>query len=331
MNPRICSLWIAAAAIGLSTTSQAQEAELQSCPAADADCGARAFARGTSSFDAGDYASAEKWFSIAAQADPHPVVLFNQALSEARLRKFTSAVARFRVVLEHPDLDPVVRARVERELSAAEARQARVSIEGPRSGEASVFLDGESVTPSGDEIRMDPGSHHVKVELGSEVVYDQQLELTEGERVRLRVSGRTRAIDVVVVPGSTPKPPPPPAPAPPARPPPRSGLPPVVFYAAAAGTLAVAGVTVWSGLDVNRAHEDYRADLPRLSQAEADQRVEDGHDRELRTNLLLGGTLVLAAGTAVLGLVLVDWSGMERSMQTSVVLTPLGGGVTGRF
>jgi hypothetical protein len=92
-------------------------------------------------------------------------------------------------------------------------------------------------------------------------------------------------------------------------------------------------LTVWSGLDVQSAYDDYREDLRELSQAQADRRVDEGHGRELRTNLLLGATVLGAAGTAVLGLVFVDWSGSGAVAppSTGLSLTPFGAAASGRF
>jgi len=77
-------------------------------------------------------------------------------------------------------------------------------------------------------------------------------------------------------------------------------------------------VTLWSGLDTLRAHRAYESDLPRLDQAEVNSRVATGHDLELRTNILIGATGVLAAGTAALGIFYTRWG-------TPVVRPTVGG------
>jgi hypothetical protein len=168
---------------------------------------------------------------------------------------------------------------------------------------------------------IDPGPHRVRIISGSSVVLDQELELTPGERVELRVGERSRRIDVVVVPDAVPKavaPPPPPPPLPP-PPRPRRPVPAAWFYAGLGATAVVTGVTVWSGIDTKNAFSDYERDLPKLSQSEADERVSDGHGRELRTNLLLAGSIACAAGSAVLGIWFVDFGGKA---QARALLTP---------
>jgi hypothetical protein len=83
-------------------------------------------------------------------------------------------------------------------------------------------------------------------------------------------------------------------------PPARRRWPPAVFWGAAAATAVVAGVTVWSGLDVLGAHETYRSNPTRDG-------YNDGRSRERRTNWLLGGTAVLAVSTALIGIFATDF------------------------
>ena len=94
---------------------------------------------------------------------------------------------------------------------------------------------------------------------------------------------------------------------------PRRGLAPIWFFAAAGTTAVLTGLTIWSGLDTQHAFTSYEQQLPNLSQAEADRRVSEGHARERRTNLLLPGSLLGAAGSAVLGLWFVDFGGGQRA------------------
>ena len=118
---------------------------------------------------------------------------------------------------------------------------------------------------------------------------------------------------VVVVPvAATPVPAPVKAP-PPAPPPPRAGISPVWLYAGIGATAVLTGLTVWSGVDTQRAYSDYRRDRPGLTQDEAEARVDDGHARERRTNFLLAGSLLGAAGSTVLGVWLVDFSPAPRT------------------
>ena len=92
--------------------------------------------------------------------------------------------------------------------------------------------------------------------------------------------------------------------------------------------MVLTGFTVWSGLDTRSAFSDYERDLPTLTQAEADARVSNGHSRELRTNLLLTGSLLCGAGSAVLGIWFVDFGAQKHAR---VGVAPNAVTLSGRF
>jgi hypothetical protein len=315
----------------LATPALAEEPAANPCPEQDATaCGRRHFEAGTQLFEKGDFAGAAAAFQLALSERPHPVIRFNLALSFMRLGRPSAAVEQLNLVQTDPATDGDLRGRAEREQRTANQSLSRVTFRLADPTRESVELDGAIVKlGSSNELAVDPGTHHVRVSSGGAVVLDQELELAPGERVELRVGERSRRIDVVVVPDA--RPPQPiekPLPPPPRPPPPRARLSPVWFYAGAGATVVLTGLTVWSGLDTQSALSDYEHDLPRLSQAEADERVQSGHARELRTNLLLGGSLLCGAGTAVLGIWFVDL-GHER--QASVGLAPNAVRLYGRF
>jgi hypothetical protein len=318
------------AAALLTTNAAWAEEPAVDCTDQDATaCGRLHFEAGTAAFERADYPAAAAEFQAAIEQRAHPVIRFNLALSLARLGKPTAALEQLRLVQVDAEADKDLRARAAREENGAQQALARVSFRLSDPRRERVELDGAPVDLRGKpELGLDPGSHHVRVISGSSVVLDQDLDLAPGERVELRVGERSRRIDVVVVPpdGTVPEKPKPRPVAPP--PTPRKPLSPVWFYAAAGGTVVLTGVTVWSALDTQSAFDDYELALPRLTQSEADRRVSDGHALELRTNLLLAGSVVAAAGTAVLGIWLVDFSGGGRAQ---VGLAPGRVAVSGRF
>lgn len=295
-------------------------------------CGRKHFEVGTQAFERGDYSGAAAEFQAALSQRPHPVIRFNLALSLARIGKPSAALEQLRLVQEDSAAEKDLRARAAREQRSAEQALARITFRLSDPTRERVELDsGPIVLSRQGELSVDPGSHHVRVISNSSVVLDQDLELSPGERVELRVGERSRRIDVVVVPDAAPVGAGPlktPVAAPPPAPPTSSSLSPVWFYSAAGATAVLGGLTVWSGLDTKGAHADYERDLPTLSQTQADERVRDGHSRERRTNLLLAGSIVCGAGTAVLGLWFVDFSGTPRAR---VGLTPSSVVLGGRF
>jgi hypothetical protein len=92
-------------------------------------------------------------------------------------------------------------------------------------------------------------------------------------------------------------------------------LSPAVFWIGAAASLALAGVTTWSGLDALSA----KRDLPKAPSPEQSDTVRA---KVLRTDLLLAGTLLVGGLTAYAGFSLVDW----RGGGASAVVAPLPGG-----
>ncbi|MEO6600423.1 MAG: tetratricopeptide repeat protein [Polyangiaceae bacterium] len=281
------------------------------CPSNDETvCGRQQFQAGTRAFVRGEFEDARRAFQAALALRPHPVIRYNLAVCWARLGKPSAAVAELRLVLGDAEADKALRARSERELRLAEQAQAHVSFTLSDPGRDRLELDGVRVDPANREFAVDPGLHHARITSGASVVLDQDLELATGERIELRVGQRSRRIDVVVVSDPTLAADGAAASSPAVRPDyARHGLSPTWFIAAAGTTAVLTGLTIWSGLDTRSAHSEYESRLPTLTQAEADRRVSDGHSRELRTNLLLSGSLLCAAGTAVLGIWFVDFGG----------------------
>lgn len=294
-------------------------------------CGRYQFEAGTSAFERGDFADAVARFRSALAQRPHPVIRFNLALALLRLGQMTAAIAELQQVETDPEADKTLKERAERERRGAEQALAHIYFKLSDPSRERVELDGNPVNLSAaQDLTLEPGSHHVRVISNAAVVLDQELELAAGERVELRVGERSRRIDVVVVPVAAPPASPTvsPRPVPPPAPPPRAALSPAWLYAGVGATVVLTGFTVWSGIDTRHAYSDYRRDLPGLTQAEADERVDNGHRRELRTNLLLTGSLLCGAGSAVLGIWFVDFSGKGR---TSLAVSPSSVALSGKF
>ncbi len=319
--------WLAAALLFPAHLAAAEPAA-PDCPERDATvCGRKHFERGAQAFEKGDFAASVTAFQAALTQRPHPVIRFNLALALARLGRPSAAIEQLRLVQSDAATDKELRGRAEREQKSAEQALSRVTFRLSDPTRERVELDGAAVDLAAQgELAIDPGTHHVRVISNSSIVLDQELELSPGERVELRVGERSRRIDVVVVP----EPGAPRATTAPLVPVQVSSgkLSPTLFYVGVGATVVLTGLTVWSGVNTNRAYDDYQRDLPQLTQAEADERVKDGHSRELRTNLLLAGSVVAGAGTAVVGLWFTDFSGSKKA---SVAFGPSAVVVSGRF
>jgi len=134
----------------------------------------------------------------------------------------------------------------------------------------------------------------------------------------------------------------------PASPPPPP-IPRWAFYSSLGATVALGAVTVWSGIDANNGVSAYEsaarsASSPGINngtsptpQQQAESLLEEGRQKERRTNILIGVTAGMAVGTAVLG-VFTNWKGESRDaaskrIEPLIGVTSKGGALTikGRF
>ncbi len=135
------------------------------------------------------------------------------------------------------------------------------------------------------------------------------------------------------------------APAPPPPPP----VPRWAFFSSLGATVALGAVTVWSGVDANKGVNAYEsaartASSPGINNGAsptpeeiAQSLLEEGRDKERRTNILIGVTAGMAVTTAVLG-VFTNWKGESRAaaskrIEPSIGVSSKGGALTikGRF
>jgi hypothetical protein len=135
------------------------------------------------------------------------------------------------------------------------------------------------------------------------------------------------------------------APAPPPPPP----VPRWAFFSSLGATVALGAVTAWSGIDANNGVAAYEsaarsASSPGINsggsptpQDQAQSLLEEGRQKERRTNILIGVTAGMAVTTAVLG-VFTNWKGESRDaaskrIEPSIGVSTKGGALTikGRF
>jgi hypothetical protein len=257
-------------------------------------CGKQAFEAGIEAYQRGDFAAALTWFRRAQVLKPHPVILFNVALAEARSGLLLEATQHFDQVFNDPNTpaDKLDAARSERDRAAALLASITVDRQ-----DARLMVDGVEASGSPPLVRVNPGAHHVRVLVAQRVVVDRNVELDSGERLELSLA----------LPAShepEPEPPPPPPPSAADRP---SGLGPTWVYVGAGLTVVLGGLSVWSGLDASSAYADFEDQAPSLSADEARERVDQGQAKDLRTHVLLGATAAVALATGGIALFAVDW------------------------
>lgn len=289
-------------------------------------CGRQAFERGVTAYRDGDFESAIREFRAALSFKWHPSIALNLGLAEVKAGLYSAAVREFDAVLASSASDEKLRGQAAAEKERASAEQASIELDTGEGPPPVVRIDGASVNASAP-VMVDPGLHHVEIEMPGGSVVRRDVTLAVREHLRLSID-RTR--EIVVVPRTEPErtkaaPPAPPVPPPPLH---HHGVAPVWFFVGAGTTVVVAAVATWSALDTESAFDAYGRDLPRLSQAEANERVHDGHALETRTNVLWGVTGVFALGATALGVFFVDW---KPSAESAFAVGP--GAVTyrGRF
>jgi hypothetical protein len=77
---------------------------------------------------------------------------------------------------------------------------------------------------------------------------------------------------------------------------------PVFVYFGGAVTLALGGITIWSGLDTLQQKDAFDKNPTQAN-------LDSGRTKELRTNVLIGATAAVGVVTAVTALFLIDWKG----------------------
>jgi len=306
-----------ALALTLVGLSVAPSLRAEECTGEPAVCGRTEFEAGVAAFKSGDFQSARDHFEAAYGYRAHPVVLFNLALAESRLGHSLKALSQLDQVLADPQLPKDLKPRVEDERARADQAVATIEIDAGSGAEA--LVDDAKVSGSPAVARVDAGTHRVRVMDQGRTVLDRSVRVRAGERLRLAVD---RSREVVVEPGRNPEKDTGGS---------RAGPSPVWFYAGLGLTAVLGGVTIWSGLDTQSAFDKYETDLPTLTQAEADQRVEDGHKKETRTNVLIAATSLAAVGTAALAVFVVDWGGGNKKPTTGLAVGPGSIQAFGRF
>lgn len=272
-------------------------------------CGKREFDRGIAAYQNGRFAEAIDDFSRAEHLTPHPAILFNLALAELAHGEASAAAHDFQAVVADVRSDGKLRNKARQQLTLAESRSALITLDIPTTATTRLVVDGRTVPDVSTGVRVDPGLHWIQLTAGGRITVDHSVHLEAGEHLRLSMEVKTDAV---------------------APPPSRSTtLPPGVAYATAGLTVALTGAAVWSGLDTLHARDAYERDLPTLTQAQAQARLDDGHVKELRTNLLVGGAVLSAAATAGIALFLVDWAPAPRHAEIGVSLGSIA--VRGEF
>lgn len=279
-----------------------------------------AYERAIKAHERGDFASAAREFARADRLIPNDSVL-KDAIGEA-LRADDAPFGAMLVArsARSPD-NAALQAVAAKANEAFRGRAGRIEIE---CASCKAELDGSSPDPDADRW-LTVGPHVVVLTEEAHPDYrdEHRIDVSPLETTRVRfVPPPARAIARPALQ---------PAPAPPAAPhvaP--GGISPAWFWLGAGLTVALAGATTLSGLDVSSRRRDFSDQgCARVGSDTCDAVASDGRGAVTRTNVLLGATALLGAAT-VATVFLVRWK--------PTLTTSLGAGsngmrlaLTGRF
>jgi tetratricopeptide (TPR) repeat protein len=280
----------------------------------DREKAAEAYDQGTAAYLAKNYEDAAHWFERAYRFAPTSAALLQAVRSHAKSENVLRAA---NLALELRDEHPQdARARKVADTVIERASKDYVLIQTQCESACTLELDGALVR--GSTFYMTPGVEHVL-----KAAFDQ------GE-TRMEVDGEPG--DELSVTFREPLPPPPPP------------VPRAAFFSSLGATVALGAVTIWSGIDANRGVEAYEsaartASSPGINSATsptpaetAEALLDEGQQKERRTNILIGVTAGMAVGTAVLG-VFTNWKNESRTarrIEPSVGVARQGGGLSVR-
>jgi hypothetical protein len=323
-----------AVAIGAGTLCATQPAFAQDVAAA-----ANAFARAQKAELAGDHAAAAELYELADSLAPAPEALRSALKARKTAGDLPAAAVLAEELLRRHADDKRSKELADATLAEAKEKLMRYEVKcQPRA--CSVIVDGAA---AGTEAKathvlyIEPGKHEIGASFGTLQAEPQSVQGDAGrdgvlsfeappepERPRgasgapSSTSGGVTA-DLGADGGVQPA---------------DGGLPPWMFVTGAVVTVGLGAVSVWSGLDVLSAHDDYKG------ASRTEQTYQEGRDKEKRTNILIGATAAAGLATAVLT-VFTDWGGSTRStaahnpyrLRTGALWTPGGGAlnVEGRF
>jgi hypothetical protein len=277
------------------------------------------FREGELYFSKHDYPRAAKLFEEAYSIAPHPDALLNAVDARERAGELLVA-ARLceRLRKDYPN-DKNANEEVAERIARLTPKLGRLELV-VHPGVTAVKVDSEVIGPPAPAQAgalptaiwwVDPGDHSVSATT-TKGPLSRNVNVVAGAKQSVVLEEQATA------PVEPVKPPPPPA---------DDGKPlhPAVFFVGLGLTAGAGGVLAWSGIDTLGAYDDYEA-------APTQSGLDDGRDRQLRTNILIGVTAGLGAATAAVGIFATEWSeigGSETALRLE--LTPSLASLSGRF
>lgn len=288
-----------------------------SAPAgADVPAAARAFSEGQAAQMEGKYERAADSFELAFQLAPSKEALRSAARMRMQAGHLARAANQAELLLAQYPNDPPSVTLAKEILAKATPELCKLAVTCEAPG-CSISADGRAISMNVAEahvVYLTPGDLQLELSFdGAQAT--RKVEARAGVSIELRVDAPPRKA----------KPAEPTTEVKPEKPvakvaKPKTGLPRTVVYVGAGVTAALGAATLWSGLDTQSAHDDY-------VKAPTDDGWDDGRQKQLRTNILLGATAAAAVTTAVIAVYFTKWSNERKS----VAVTPTSTGATVGF
>jgi len=143
------------------------------------------FQRGRAAMKSGDCKTAVQLLGESQALDPAVGTALNLAICEEKLGKLQSAIAHFEFVIDRAPESDTRRTFAEKRVSDLEARVAWLSVElAPGQPSIEVLLDGEPLDGAAraKPVRLDPGLHELALRDSARILFQERLNLREGER-----------------------------------------------------------------------------------------------------------------------------------------------------
>ncbi len=264
------------------------------------DAAKRAYDRGASAYDAGDYATAASELLRADEIVSSDITL-ELALKAAVKADDPSLAMRLADRAEGRSKSPSLSA-------AAEAARTKM---GPRTGKITVSChQGMACTATLDDAPI-ATAQPTWISTGEHRVVFDAAGKRQAFTVRVAAKASVDVVQSAVLPSTEPAAPPPPDPGSAAD---RSGgISPAWFWASLGVTAVFGGACVASAIDTKNKHDAFVA-------RPSSELSEGGADAQLRTNLFLASAGVSAVAAAVLGLFFVQWGKADAHTARARVL-----------
>jgi hypothetical protein len=278
---------------------------------------AKDFLEGDRAFKDGDYRHAAESYERAYHRVPHYSALWNAARSWDHANEPARAANLYSRYLREAPPRARDRNSAQRLLRALSNRLARLEIHA--TDVTDVRVDDTPVdAPS---VYVTPGAHVVEGKTSDGTAVRQSSDVQSGDVVSVALvpppagSNATAAASPASSGAAAPSPasassgtaPTTTDEAQPEQPPSSSshGWSPVFVYFGGAVTLALGGITIWSGLDTLQQKDTFDKNPTSAN-------LDSGKTKELRTNVLIGATAAVGVVTLVTALFLIDWKGSRN-------------------